>query len=207
MFTGLVEQIGRVQRADRHDKGATLDIECSMAPYTLGESIAVHGVCLTVAEILPDGFMAYASEETLRCSVLGELEVGSRVHLERALALGERLGGHLVSGHVDGIGSRGATFTEGDCTQIRFNVPKQLRPFFAPKGSVTLNGVSLTVNDVGAEDFSVMLVPHTLEHTTLGELDEGQNINIEVDILAKYVASLMGKEGVDGALGGGSFSP
>ena len=206
MFTGLVQEIGRVASASRDDKGATLNIECTLAPYTLGESIAVHGVCLTVASISEQGFRAQVSEETLRCSALGELYKGARVHLERALALGEHLGGHLVTGHVDGLGEMVSRRAEGDYTEMTIEVPPRLQPFCAPKGSVTINGVSLTINKVGDQGFDVMLVPHTLEHTTFGDLGSGGKVHLEMDILAKYVASLLGKAGVDGSLPGDSFA-
>ena len=142
-------------------------------------------------------FDADASLETLDKTNLGDLTEGDRVHLERALALGDRLGGHLVTGHIDGVGTLAARAPEGDYVRASFEVPKRLAPFLAPKGSITVNGVSLTVNTVVGTRFDVMLVPYTLDETTFGEMRNGTRVNLEVDILAKYVASLMGKPGVD----------
>jgi riboflavin synthase len=142
-------------------------------------------------------FDADASLETLDKTNLGNLSEGDRVHLERALALGDRLGGHLVSGHVDGVGTLISRTAEGDYVRVSFEAPRRLAPFLAPKGSITVNGVSLTVNTVAGTRFEVMLVPYTLDETTFGEMANGTQINLEVDILAKYVASLMGKPGVD----------
>lgn len=168
-----------------------------MHPYVLGESIAVDGACLTVKSFSEGHFEADASLETLDKTNLGDRHRGDRVHLERALALGERLGGHLVTGHVDGVGTLAGRATEGDYMRASFEVPKRLAPFLAPKGSITVNGVSLTVNAVAGTRFDVMLVPFTLDETTFGQMMPGARVNLEVDILAKYVASLMGKPGVD----------
>lgn len=197
MFTGLIEQVGTIESLDRRDDGLALRIGCAMHPYELGESIAVNGTCLTVKSYGEGHFDADASLETLDKTNLGELEEGDRVHLERALALGERLGGHMVTGHVDGVGSLADRANEGDYLRVTFEVPPRLAPFLAPKGSIAVDGVSLTVNAVRGRQFDVMLVPYTLDETTLGDMQPGRRINLEVDILAKYVASLMGRPGVD----------
>ena len=199
MFTGLVQQIGHVEVVDPQPEGKRLTIACAFDRLNLGESIAVHGVCLTVSEIVAGGFIADASTETLDKSMLGTVNAGDRVHLERALLATDRLGGHLVTGHVDGVGSFAGAETRGDYQQTRFLVPQALVPFVAPKGAITVNGVSLTVNGVHQDSFDVMLVPHTLAETTFGQLTEGDPINLEVDILAKYVASALGNAGVDGS--------
>lgn len=197
MFTGLIEQLGTIEALERRDDGLSIRIGCALHPYELGESIAVNGTCLTVKSFSESHFDADASLETLDKTNLDGLASGDWVHLERALALGDRLGGHLVSGHVDGVGSLVERATEGDYLRATFEVPSPLAPFLAPKGSITVNGVSLTVNAVRGRCFDVMLVPYTLDETTFGEMSEGCSVNLEVDILAKYVASLMGKPGVD----------
>jgi len=197
MFTGLIEQVGTIDHLQRRDDGLSIRIACALHPYELGESVAVNGACLTVKSFSEGRFDADASLETLDKTNLADLSEGDRVHLERALALGDRLGGHLVSGHVDGVGTLVSRAAEGDYLRASFEVPHRLAPFLAPKGSITINGVSLTVNTVRGTRFDVMLVPYTLDETTFGEMANGARVNIEVDILAKYVASLMGKPGVD----------
>jgi len=197
MFTGLIEQVGTIDRIERREDGLSIRIRCALHPYRLGESIAVNGTCLTVKSFDETQFEADASLETIDKTNLDSLEEGDRVHLERALALGDRLGGHMVTGHVDGVGSMIARTPEGDYSRASFEVPRRLAPFLAPKGSIAVNGVSLTVNTVAGTRFDVMLVPYTLEETTFGEMADGAMVNLEVDILAKYVASLMGKPGVD----------
>jgi riboflavin synthase len=197
MFTGLIEQVGTIDQLDRRDDGMSIRIACALYPYELGESIAVNGTCLTVKSFAEGHFDADASLETLDKTNLGNLSEGDRIHLERALALGDRLGGHLVSGHVDGVGTLISRTAEGDYVRASFEVPRRLAPFLAPKGSITVNGVSLTVNTVDGPRFDVMLVPYTLDETTFAEMPNGTQINLEVDILAKYVASLMGQPGVD----------
>ena len=199
MFTGLVEQVGIVKSLTRRADGLVLRIACALHPYELGESIAVNGTCLTVKSFDDGHFDADASLETLDKTNLGDLAEGDRVHLERALALGDRLGGHLVTGHVDGVGKMIDRVSDGDYVRMTFEVPERLAPFLAPKGSIAVNGVSLTVNAVEGRRCDVMLVPYTLTHTTFGEMPPGCRVNLEVDILAKYVASLMGKPGVDGS--------
>lgn len=197
MFTGLIEQVGTIDHLERRDDGLTIRIACALHPYRLGESIAVNGTCLTVKSFDQGQFEADASLETIDKTNLDTLKVGDRIHLERALALGDRLGGHLVTGHVDGVGTLISRAREGDYVRASFDVPKRLAPFLAPKGSIAVNGVSLTVNTVTGTRFDVMLVPYTLEETTFGEMANGAEVNLEVDVLAKYVASLMGKPGVD----------
>lgn len=199
MFTGLVEQVGTIDHLEIRNDGMSLRITCALHPYVLGESIVVNGTCLTVKSFSEESFDADASLETLDKTNLADLGIGDRVHLERALGLGERLGGHLVTGHVDGVGTLVTRGSQGDYVQACFEVPKRLAPFVAPKGSIAVNGVSLTVNGVTGTHFDVMLVPYTLEKTTFGEMRVGTRVNVETDILAKYVARLMGKPGVDGS--------
>ena len=197
MFTGLIEQVGTIEHLARRDDGLSIRIACALHPYEFGESIAVNGTCLTVKSFSEEHFDADASLETLDKTNLGDLSEGDRVHLERALALGDRLGGHLVTGHIDGVGTLASLAPEGDYVRASFDVPKRLSPFLASKGSITVNGVSLTVNTVAGVRFDVMLVPYTLDETTFGAMANGARVNLEVDILAKYVASLMGRPGVD----------
>lgn len=197
MFTGLIEQVGTIEALDHREDGLGIRIACALHPYTLGESIAVNGTCLTVKSFSEAHFDADASPETLDKTTLGDLSSRDRVHLERAMALGDRLGGHLVTGHVDGVGTIVGEESEGEYLRVTFEVPNPLAPFLAPKGSITVNGVSLTVNAVQGARFDVMLVPFTLDETTFGQMRPGARVNLEVDILAKYVASLMGKPGVD----------
>lgn len=201
MFSGLVQELGTVHAVDKAPKGATVSIICEMPDLVLGESIAVHGSCLTVSRVVQHGFEAVLSSETLDKTMLGELVAGTKVHLERALKADERLGGHLVTGHIDGVGTLADREAVGDSLRVRFTVPTLVRPFVAPKGSITINGVSLTVNAVEEEGFDVMLVPYTRAETTFDATPDGADVNLEVDLIAKYVASLLGKPGVDGTGG------
>jgi riboflavin synthase len=182
MFTGIVQAVGRIVRL------APLEIECDaldLSDVAVGESICVQGVCLTVTTRTARGFRADVSSETLR--VTAGLDRVGPVNLEKSLALGERLGGHLVSGHVDGVGEvvrrEGGVFT--------FRVPQELARYIARKGSICIDGVSLTVNRVEDALFEVFLIPHTLEVTTLGRLEPGSRVNLEVDLIARYVERLM----------------
>ena len=200
MFTGLVKQVGTIEHLEHREDGLLLRVACAFGPYELGESIAVDGACLTVKAFAEGSFDADASLETLDKTNLRDRQQGQRVHLERALAMGDRLGGHLVTGHIDGVGTLVDKVPSGDYVRAAFEVPGRLAPFLAPKGSISVNGVSLTINAVDGPRFDVMLVPYTLEETTFGEMSIETRVNLEVDILAKYVASLMGKPGVDGGV-------
>lgn len=193
MFTGIVETKGVLARRTRKGQDARLLVTGTLAgePLALGESIAVDGVCLTVAAIGGGGFEADASAETLAKTTLGELKEGSSVNLERALSVGQRLGGHIVAGHVDSVGKVVATEPVGEALRVTFEAPADLAKYIAPKGSIAVNGVSLTVNAVSGVRFEVMLVPHTLERTSLSELSNGTNVNLEADVLARYVARLL----------------
>lgn len=198
MFTGLVEEIGVLRRRG----GGTVArafIETGLGPLTLGESISVNGACLTVDRIAPGGFECDMSPETLTRSTLGAIPLGARVHLERATPLGGRMGGHVVLGHVDGIGQVLSSEQAGGAIRFVVSAPADLARFLAPKGSIAIDGVSLTLNEVGALSgapraalpFEVMLVPHTLGRTLLGKLRPGAVVNLEVDVLARYVARQM----------------
>lgn len=195
MFTGIITDIGRIAKITK--AGDTrFDILTSYDPETiaLGASIACSGVCLTVVEkgTGADGhwFAMEASKETLDVTTAGQWREGSLLNLERALKMGDELGGHIVSGHVDGIAKIVSIVAEGDSQRYSFEAPKNLMGFIAPKGSVTLDGTSLTVNQVSAQNFGVNLISHTQEVTTWGALREGDLVNLEIDVLARYVARL-----------------
>jgi riboflavin synthase len=192
VFTGLVEEVGVVRRRERRRGTLRMRFDTKLGPLTLGESINVQGACLTVDGIVPGGFEADLSSETLSRSTLGEVGLGERVHLERATPLGGRMGGHVVLGHVDGIGRVISCTREGDTIRMEVRAPADLARYLAPKGSIAIDGVSLTVNGVADEGaaavrFDVMLVPHTLGRTSLGDLAPGDAVNLEVDVLARYV--------------------
>lgn len=198
MFTGLVESKGRLVRRTQSGADARLVIEgvfdVARSPIALGESIAVDGVCLTVTtftEGSPTVFEVDASAETLARTTLGSLTVGAAVNLERAMQLGGRMGGHIVSGHVDGVGRIADRSPLGAAIKVAFQAPRELMRFVAPKGSICVSGVSLTVNGVEGDRFDVVLVPHTQEKTSLEALPVGVPVNLEVDLLARYVARLL----------------
>jgi len=204
MFSGLVAAVGRVERIDAGESSARLAVACPLATLALGESISVSGACLTVAALVPGGFAADLSRETLDRTTLGRLAQGDSVNLERSLALGERLGGHLVTGHVDGLARVLRLERAGGALGVELEGPAALLRFVAEKGSVTLDGVSLTVNRVAGTRFDVMLIPHTLEVTTLGSLVVGRELNLEVDLVARYVARwLEGEPAAEDALAPG----
>jgi riboflavin synthase len=192
MFTGLVETTGVLRRRAGRPVARAF-VETSLGPLELGESISVDGACLTVDRILPGGFECDMSAETLERTTLGELPLGAAVHLERSTPLGGRMGGHMVLGHVDGVGRVTAREPSGDALRFQVAVSADLAGFVAAKGSIALDGVSLTVNEVGeaaggAFGVEVMLVPHTLGRTNLGKRGVGARVNVEVDVLARYVA-------------------
>jgi riboflavin synthase len=191
VFTGLVEEKGSLRVRSARGPGARITVGCTLAPLVLGESINVDGVCLTVASIVAGGFEADCSHETLARTTLGAVALGAGVNLERAVPLGGRMGGHIVSGHVDGEGTVEATQPIGDAVRVDFAAPPELARYVAEKGSICVNGVSLTVNSVSGPRFSVVVIPHTRENTTLGALASGSKVNLEVDVLARYVARLL----------------
>ncbi|WP_018000449.1 riboflavin synthase [Paracoccus sp. N5] len=193
MFTGIITDIGEVSRVEmRGDMRARIACHYAMEGVDLGASIACDGVCLTVVEKGPDWFDVDISAETLSRTNIGAngWEAGKRLNLERALRVGDELGGHIVSGHVDGVAVIEEMHDEGDSTRIRFRAPEALARFIAPKGSVALNGTSLTVNEVEGTAFGVNLIPHTQAVTTWGRAQVGDAVNLEIDTLARYVARL-----------------
>lgn len=198
MFTGIVQEIGSIRRAEpRTGAAGTQDrrLEVSFARIAperlgLGESICVDGVCLTVAELRADSFIADVSVETLDVTTLGGKQPGARVNLEPALRAGDSLGGHWVSGHVDGMAEVLTTKEDARSLRVQLAAPPPLARYIARKGSVTLDGVSLTVNEVDGLTFAINLIPHTLTVTTLGALAPGARLNLEIDVLARYVERL-----------------
>ncbi len=194
MFTGIIQDLGRVVSRETRGVDARLVIataKLDLANAAIGDSISVQGVCLTATSLTRDSFSADVSHETLSLTTLGELQPGSAVNLEPALRAGDRLGGHLVSGHVDGIAHVSATSRDGDSLRVQVAVPAELARYIARKGSVTLDGVSLTVNEVDGAVFGVNLIPHTQAVTTLGKLQPGARLNLEVDQMARYVERLV----------------
>lgn len=198
MFTGIITDVGRVRAvkpAERAgDMRLTISTTWDTAAISVGASVCCSGCCLTVTEKGHGWFTTEASRETCTCTTLGRWEEGQSVNLERALAVGEELGGHLVSGHVDGVARVAGRASEGGSHRFRFEAPPALARYIAPKGSVALDGVSLTVNEVSGATFGVNIIRHTLDSTTFGSLREGDMVNIEVDMLARYVARLMDRE-------------
>jgi riboflavin synthase len=196
MFTGIITDVGRVHGLSRK-AGAEASLKLTIASaydsagIALGASIACSGACLTVVAIEPGGFSVEASAETLACSTLGDWREGSAVNLERALRAGDELGGHIVAGHVDGVARLVECRPEGDSVRLVIAAPPELMRFIAPKGSVALDGVSLTVNEVADERFGVNLIPYTLAHTGFGEARPGQRMNLEIDPIARYLARLL----------------
>ena len=198
MFTGLVEDRGAVGRLTAQGSGARILVTSKLGgaddPFVMGESIAVDGVCLTVVAIHKGAFEADASKETLDRTTLGHLAAGAPVNLERAMKLGGRMGGHIVSGHVDGVGALVSRVPDSGTEKMTFSFPERLAAFIAEKGSIAVNGVSLTVNGVSAAGnpgaFDVTVIPHTLSVTSLGALTPGSPVNLEVDLVARYVARM-----------------
>lgn len=194
MFTGLIEGVGRVAALEPRGGDVRLRIAVGSLPFAdvaLGESIAVSGVCLTVIEFDADSFAADASTETLGLTTLGGMVVGQAVNLERAMRPTDRLGGHLVSGHVDGVGRVLSVHDDARAQRWRFAAPASLSKYIATKGSICVDGVSLTVNAVDGEGFDVALIPHTVSHTAFASTRVGDPVNLEIDLVARYVERLL----------------
>ena len=195
MFTGIVSDIGTIESLDqRGDLRVKIQCGYDMDSVDMGASIACSGVCLTVVDKGPGWFAVDVSGETLSCTADGQFTAGRRLNLERALKVGDELGGHIVTGHVDGVGEVVSCQPVGDSHEVIVRVSKELAPFVAAKGSITVNGVSLTVNAVSDKDtgteFTLNIIPHTAQVTTLGELAPGRAVNLEIDILARYLARM-----------------
>ncbi len=193
MFTGIVEELGEVERIDVGEAGVRLRIRAGIArDLHQGDSIAVEGCCLTAAGLDDGAFEADVMNQTLSLTTLGGLEPGDRVNLEAPLRAGEPLGGHIVQGHVDGVGEVAGVSEDGFARRVRVRVPDQLERYLVEHGSVTVAGVSLTVAGLDEESFEVSLIPETLERTTLGAAAEGTKVNLELDVVARYVERLLG---------------
>jgi riboflavin synthase len=193
MFTGIIEELGAVAGLEKHAKGARIKISAkTVTKNTIeGDSIAVNGVCLTALDIDSNSFVADVSQETLDRSTIGSLKNGSRVNLERAVTPSTRLGGHIVQGHVDGTGKFLAATQEGDFWTVRFSYPKEIGQYLVYKGSISVEGISLTISKLTDESFEIAVIPKTWELTNLSYLSTGAAVNLEVDVIAKYVERMM----------------
>jgi riboflavin synthase len=192
MFTGLIEDIGKVESVERGDEGARIRVSTPLASeLSEGDSVAVNGCCLTATAVDTTGFETEAMNQTLEVTALDSVEEGSRVNLELAMKASDRLGGHIVQGHVDGFATVASTEDDGFARRIRIELPPELLRYVVGKGSITLNGVSLTVADLGDSWAEVSLIPETLERTNLADLARGDRLNVECDVIAKYVERLM----------------
>ncbi|MBB1088017.1 riboflavin synthase [Lysobacter sp. SG-8] len=203
MFTGIIEGVGHLAATEALGGDVRLHLKAGSLPFDdvrLGESIAVNGVCLTVIDFDAEGFAADASNETLALTSLGHLEPGAPVNLERAMRPSDRLGGHLVSGHVDGLGQVVSITDDARAQRWRFTAPAALLRYIAKKGSICVDGVSLTVNEVDGDGFEVALVPHTVAHTAFAQTRVGNLVNLEIDLVARYVERLLaGRDAEDKA--------
>ncbi len=205
MFTGIIEAIGTVRDILRDGEAACVTIQATLG-LSKGESIAVDGACLTVASLTPEGFTCDLSAETLALTTLRALRPGARVNLERPLRLGDRLGGHLVTGHVDGVGEIASRTRQGVGEFLRIRFPRSLDRLLVLKGSIAVDGISLTIAELTADAFGVALIPYTLDGTTLGAKRPGDAVNLEGDLLGKYVARCLGEMPTVGATGGLTLS-
>jgi riboflavin synthase len=192
MFTGIIREVGTVESVERTDDGARIRVRARAAEELRGgDSISVNGVCLTASSAGDGAFEADVMNQTLSVTTLGSLDAGGRVNLEPALRAGDPLGGHLVQGHVDGAGHVRSVSPDGFARRLRVELPDELRRYIAERGSVALDGVSLTVAELSPDGLEVSLIPETLERTTLGELEEGSEVNVEVDVVARYAERLL----------------
>ncbi len=194
MFTGIIQAIGTIKRVEQRQGDVRLTVATAgldLSDAGLGDSIAVNGVCLTAIELAKGEFVADVSNETLSTTTVGHTALGTRVNLECALQAQTRLGGHLVSGHVDGVGKLIERKADARSVRFTFSMPADIARYVAQKGSICIDGISLTVNTVDDVSFAVNIVPHTLEMTTLGDRQEGDSVNLEVDVIARYLERLM----------------
>ncbi len=199
MFTGIIQAVGNIVAVEQRGVDARVRVESKGMDFSdvkLGDSISVSGVCLTIVELSSHGFAADISAETLSCTTVGDLKSGTAVNLEKALLPTTRLGGHLVSGHVDGVGIVRAHDEDGRSIRLRIEAPTELARYVATKGSICVDGVSLTVNSVDGAMFDLNIIPHTMAQTTLGEFQPGRRVNLEVDVLARYLERLLQGEGM-----------
>ncbi len=194
MFTGIITDLGRVRSVEPHgDTRFVFDTGFETATIAIGASVACSGACLTVIDRGPGWFAVDVSAETIACTTLGDWRPGTPVNFERSLRMGDELGGHLVTGHVDGVGVIADVRAEGDSRRTLITAPEALLPYIAPKGSIAVDGVSLTVNEVDARGFGVNIIEHTWTVTTFGSLRPGDRVNLEIDLIARYVARLLSR--------------
>ena len=196
MFTGIIETTATVESLQRLQSEWRLVVgsgELDFADLQIGDSIAVSGCCLTVVELSVDSFAADVSVETMNCTILGSLKPGSKVNLEKAMLATSRFGGHIVSGHVDGVGKLVGSTADGGSIRMEFDAPIALAKYIAAKGSICIDGASLTVNEVSGATFTINVIPHTQTETTIGDYVVGRGVNLEVDLVARYLESLMQK--------------
>lgn len=195
MFTGIIEELGTVASIEMRGDGARIRVRAPLVCHDTknGDSISVNGVCLTALDVSPDGFSADVSQETLNRSTLGSLKIGSRVNLERAVTPSTRLGGHIVQGHVDGRGTFISAEKNGDFFTVRIGFPAELARYLVHKGSVSVEGISLTIAALAESHFDIAVIPKTWELTNLSTLVPGDTVNIEVDVIAKYVENMIGR--------------
>jgi riboflavin synthase len=198
MFTGIIEELGKVSGLEKHGDGAKIKIAANLVTNDTieGDSIAVNGVCLTALNIKPDSFTADVSIETLNRSTLGNLNIGSKVNLERAVTPSTRLGGHIVQGHVDGRGRFLAAERSGDFWTVRIGFPEEIGQYLVYKGSVSVEGISLTIANLAADSFEIAVIPKTWQLTNFSSLKTGDEVNLEVDVIAKYVERILLYKGV-----------
>ena len=202
MFTGIISAIGDITNLEERAGDARLTIRTgnlSLTDVQLGDSIACNGACLTVIELTSQGFVADVSVETLNLTTIGNWQTGSRINLEKAMRATDRLGGHIVSGHIDGIGEVVALEEDARSWRFRIRVPREIAKYIAHKGSITLDGTSLTVNTVDGAEFELNIIPHTMTHTVMGDYKIGSKVNLEVDLVARYLERLLlGDKAADG---------
>lgn len=193
MFTGIIEEIGTIKKFSKSGNDALIIVECKnvLEDTKIGDSIAINGVCQTVTSIDKNSFSAQVSSETLNVTTFSKLKTGAKINLERALTLNSRLGGHIVSGHIDGLAKVKNIQKQSEFYNLNFEIEKNLEKYIAKKGSVAINGVSLTIAEIISNEFAVAIIPHTFENTNLNCLKTGDFVNIEVDILAKYVEKIL----------------
>ncbi len=197
MFTGIIEEVGRIRSITKTDKSAQMTIEAHaiLEEMHQGDSVAVSGPCLTVVAFDASSFIVDISPETLRTTMLGELRSGDPVNLERAMQAGGRFGGHMVSGHVDGIGTLTRKREEGNALVLTFSAPREVLDISISKGSIAIDGISLTINSVEEDSFSVSIIPHTARMTTLGDKGIGSRVNLESDLIGKYIERILSRKG------------
>jgi|YelNatPaOPRAMG01_1025707.scaffolds.fasta_scaffold23419_2 riboflavin synthase len=198
MFTGLIQDIGKVVQVEGQSRGLTLKISTNLDLTSLkvGDSIAVDGVCLTIVELAGQSFLVEVSPETRQRTTLAKVKAGQEVNLERPLRMSDPLGGHFVAGHVDGTGEILAIIPEGKSWRYYFRTSPEISKYLIPKGSVAIDGISLTIGDCQGEEFSVVVIPHTAAQTTLGKKKVGDQVNLEVDLLAKYIEKFLHRQEV-----------